>query len=97
VQYECDQVYPRGHRAERDRSGLCTAHADLTHIAVDAQFVAGGPTAVIESNVAEHAGRQSERTAGISDATECESASSEGLDREKGGVRGGNSARHGLG
>jgi hypothetical protein len=79
VQYECDQVYPRGHRAERDRSGLCTAHADLTHIAVDAQFVAGSPTA------------------GISDATESESVSSEGLEREKGGVRGRDSARHGLG
>jgi hypothetical protein len=84
VQYEYDRTYPRDHRAERDGSGLCTAHAIVTHIAVDSQFVAGSaPTAVGESDVAGHAKHQS---VGISDATESESAS-EGVEG-KGGVRG---------
>jgi len=79
VHYECDQIYACHHRAERDRGGLCTTYAELAHIAVDAQFVAGSAPAVIESNAAEYAGQQSERAAGISDTTE--SAAAERLGR----------------
>jgi hypothetical protein len=86
VPYECDQIYPRDHRAERDRSGLCAAHAELTRIAV------------IESHVAEYAGHQSKRAAGISDAAEPEYAA-ERLERRfetwmrASSVRGRNPAR----